>query len=226
MERKVLIVEDEILMCEVIRDYFEDEGYIVTDVHDGLEAIEIIDEQSFDLIILDIMIPGLDGFSICRHIRKTLDTPIIMVTARSDEYDKLKGYELGADDYMTKPFSPKILLAKANALINRAKGVVTGSNDTVFAAGIEININAYSVTVDGTPIELTPKEFKLLLILMENKGKVLSRDILLTRVWGYDYFGDPRAVDTHIKKLRAKLGERSAHIKTLIKAGYKFDETV
>lgn len=224
MKKTVLIVEDEALMCEVIRDYFEDAGFEVTDIDDGLKAVEIIDEKEFDLILLDIMIPGLDGFSICRHIRKKLDTPVIMITARSDEYDKLKGYEVGADDYVTKPFSPKVLLAKSKALISRAKGLSPGSDERLTAAGIEIDINAHQVKVDGLEVELTPKEFNLLHILMENKGRVLSRDLLLSRVWGYDYFGDVRAVDTHIKKLRAKLGERAVHIKTLIKAGYKFDE--
>ncbi len=226
MKKTVLIVEDEALMCEVIRDYFEDAGFEVTDIDDGLKAIEIIDEKEFDLILLDIMIPNLDGFSICRHIRKSLDTPVIMITARSDEYDKLKGYEVGADDYITKPFSPKVLLAKSKALISRWKGLSPGGAENLTAAGIEIDINAHSVKVDGVETELTPKEFNLLHILMENKGRVLSRDLLLSRVWGYDYFGDVRAVDTHIKKLRAKLGGRAVHIKTLIKAGYKFDENV
>lgn len=226
MKKTVLIVEDETLMCDVIRDYFEDADFLVTATDDGLKAVEIIDETNFDLILLDIMIPGLDGFSVCRHIRKSLSTPVIMITARSEEYDKLKGYEVGADDYVTKPFSPKVLLAKSKALINRARGMSPGSTEILECAGIRVDVNAHSVWVDGEEIELTPKEFDLLLMLMENRGRVLSRDILLTRVWGYDYFGDVRAVDTHIKKLRAKLGKRAIHIKTLIKAGYKFDENM
>lgn len=227
MKKTVLIVEDEALMCEVLRDYFEAEDFYVTVTDDGLKAVEIIDETSFDLILLDIMLPGLDGFSVCRHIRKKLLTPVIMITARSDEYDKLRGYEVGADDYVTKPFSPKVLLAKSKAVINRAKGISPGgSNEFISCSGIKIDINAHSVFVDGNEIELTPKEFDLLVLLMENKGRVLSRDTLLTHIWGYDYFGDVRAVDTHIKKLRAKLGNRSGHIKTLIRAGYRFDEKI
>lgn len=227
VKKTVLIVEDEVLMSEVLRDYFEAADFSVTVTDDGAKAIEIIDQTSFDLILLDIMIPSVDGFSVCRHIRKKHLTPVIMITARSDEYDKLKGYEVGADDYVTKPFSPKVLLAKSRAVINRAKGISPGGSDEVLScSGIKIDINAHTVFVDEKETELTPKEFDLLLLLMENKGRVLSRDTLLTHIWGYDYFGDVRAVDTHIKKLRAKLGARAGHIKTLIKAGYKFDEKI
>lgn len=224
MKRSVLIVEDEQLMREVIADYFVDANYNVTQAKDGIEAIELAKEYDYDIILLDLMLPELDGFSVCRKIRKTMDTPIIIITARSDEDDKLIGYELGADDYVTKPFSPKVLIAKANALIKRSRGNVCGSDNEVSAAGIVINQDSHTVTIDGEYIDLTPKEYELLIFLMINKGKVLSRDTLLSRVWGYDYFGDLRTVDTHIKKLRSKLGTKSAHIKTLIKAGYKFDE--
>lgn len=225
MKQSVLIVEDEALMRDVIKDYFEDAGYEVTEADDGLKALELIEENDFSLILLDIMLPGVDGFSICRKIRKTKDTPIIMITARSEEDDKLTGYELGADDYVTKPFSPRVLLAKANALIRRTSGNVCGDEGVISGAGIVIDQNSHTVQVDGEYIELTPKEYDLLIYLMTNRGKVLSRDTLLSKVWGYDYFGDLRTVDTHIKKLRSKLGERAKHIKTLIKAGYKFDET-
>lgn len=224
MKRSVLIVEDEQLMREVIADYFVDANYNVTQAKDGIEAIELAKEFDYDIILLDLMLPELDGFSVCRKIRKTKDTPIIMITARSDEDDKLIGYELGADDYVTKPFSPKVLIAKANALIKRSRGNVCGSDNEISAVGIVINQDSHTVTIDGEYIDLTPKEYELLIFLMINKGKVLSRDTLLSRVWGYDYFGDLRTVDTHIKKLRAKIGAKSAHIKTLIKAGYKFDE--
>lgn len=226
MKLNVLIVEDEALMRDVIKDYFEDAGYEVSEAEDGLTALELVEEKDFDLILLDIMLPGVDGFSVCRKIRKTKDVPIIMITARSDEDDKLTGYEFGADDYVTKPFSPKVLLAKANALIKRSTGNVCGEDGIVSLAGIEINSNSHTVQLDGEYIDLTPKEYDLLLYLMVNKGRVLSRDTLLSKVWGYDYFGDLRTVDTHIKKLRAKLGDKAQHIKTLIKAGYKFDENI
>ena len=226
MKRKVLIVEDDDLMREVLTDYFTDADYEVDEATDGLSAIDKAEYKDYDLIILDVMLPELDGFSICRRIRKTKDTPIIMTTARSDEDDKLIGYELGADDYVTKPFSPKVLLAKANSLINRSHGTVIGNKNEVSCAGITINQDSHTVSVDNEYIDLTPKEYDLLMFLMINKGKVLSRDTLLSKVWGYDYFGDLRTVDTHIKKLRAKLGNKSIHIKTLIKAGYKFDESI
>lgn len=223
MKSSVLIVEDEDLMREVLRDYFNDADYEVSEARDGIKAIELAEEFEYDIILLDIMLPELDGFSVCRRIRKTKDTPIIIITARSDEDDKLIGYELGADDYITKPFSPKVLLAKANALIKRARGSIRGSDNEVSAAGIVINQDSHTVTIDNEYIELTPKEYELLIYLMINKGKVLSRDALLSKVWGYDYFGDLRTVDTHIKKLRSKLGDKAVHIKTLIKAGYKFE---
>ena len=223
MKRSVLIVEDEDLMREVLRDYFSDADYEVSEARDGIKAIELAEEFEYDIILLDIMLPELDGFSVCRRIRKTKDTPIIIITARSDEDDKLIGYELRADDYITKPFSPKVLLAKANALIKRARGSIRGSDNEVSAAGIVINQDSHTVTIDNEYIELTPKEYELLIYLMINRGKVLSRDALLSKVWGYDYFGDLRTVDTHIKKLRSKLGDKAVHIKTLIKAGYKFE---
>ncbi len=224
MKLSVLIVEDEALMRDVIKDYFEADGYEVTEAGDGLEALDLVEEKEFDLILLDIMLPEIDGFSVCRKIRKTKDVPIIMITARSEEDDKLTGYELGADDYVTKPFSPKVLLAKANALIRRTTGNVCGEDGVISLAGIVVNQNSHTVQADNEYIELTPKEYDLLVYLMINKGRVLSRDTLLSKVWGYDYFGDLRTVDTHIKKLRAKLGDKAQHIKTLIKAGYKFDE--
>lgn len=226
MKKNVLIVEDEELMREVIRDYFEEDGYVVSEAEDGLKAIEMIEENDYDVILLDIMLPRIDGYSVCRRIRKKKDVPIIMITARSEEDDKLMGYELGVDDYVTKPFSPRVLLAKSNALIKRNKGNVCGEVGIISISGIEINQNSHTVTIDNEYIELTPKEFDLLVYFMNNKGKVLSRDLLLSKVWGYDYFGDLRTVDTHVKKLRAKLGGKAAHIKTLIKAGYKFEEKV
>ena len=223
MKKKVLIVEDEALMADVVRDYFRSDGYETTETRNGLEAIDIFYSDSFDLVLLDVMLPEIDGFSLCRYIRKKSDVPVIMMTARSDEEDKLTGYEMGADDYITKPFSPKVLIAKANALLRRSGGHVC-EDKIVSAAGIVINDTSHTVTVDGEYVELTPKEYELLLNFMQNIGIVFSRDTLLSKIWGYDYFGDLRTVDTHIKKLRAKLGEKAGHIKTLIKAGYKFEE--
>lgn len=225
MKKTVLIVEDEALMREVIRDYFEDADYEVHEAADGKTAADLADTWDFDLILLDIMLPEMSGYSVCRHIRRTKDTPVIMITARSEEDDKLAGYDCGADDYMTKPFSPKVLLAKAQALMKRCDGNVCGESGVLTAEGIIVNELSHTVQVDGEYVDMTPKEYDLLVYFLNNKGKVLSRDLLLSRVWGYDYFGDLRTVDTHIKKLRAKLGERARYIKTMIKAGYKFDET-
>ena len=223
MKKRILIVEDEDLMREVLRDYFQSAGYETVEAKNGMEAIDLIDNEDFDLMLLDVMLPELDGFSVCRYVRKSNNIPIIMITARSEEDDKLTGYEMGADDYVTKPFSPKVLVAKANALLKRSEGRVLNDDGIVSAEGIEMDINSHTVTVDGEYIELTPKEYELLLYFMNNKGRVLSRDTLLSKVWGYDYFGDLRTVDTHVKKLRAKLGDKATHIKTLIKAGYKFE---
>ncbi|MBE7044948.1 MAG: response regulator transcription factor [Ruminococcaceae bacterium] len=224
MKKRVLIVEDEELMREVVRDYFDHAGYETCEAGTGAEALERMEESDFDLVLLDIMLPEVDGLSVLRQIRKSNQVPVILITARSDEEDELVGYEMGADDYMTKPFSPKVLLAKANALLKRASGNVCTQNGIISACGIEVNENSHTVTLDGVYVDLTPKEFELLVYFMNNRGLVLSRDQLLSKVWGYDYFGDLRTVDTHIKKLRAKLGEKACHIKTLIKAGYKFEE--
>ena len=223
MKRSVLIVEDEDLMREVLRDYFCDADYEVSEARDGLKAIELVEEYDYDIILLDIMLPELDGFSVCRRIRKTKDTPIIIITARSDEDDKLIGYELGADDYITKPFSPKVLIAKANALIKRTRGNIRGGDNEIGAAGIVINQDSHTVSIDNDYIDLTPKEYELLMYLMINKGKVLSRDTLLSKVWGYDYFGDLRTVDTHIKMLRSSIKEYRKYIVTLRGVGYKFE---
>lgn len=224
MKKRVLIVEDEALIREVIKDYFLSGGYEVSEAETGMKAVDMLEEESFDLLLLDVMLPELDGLSLCRYVRRTSDVPVIMITARSDESDKLAGYEVGADDYITKPFSPKVLLAKSNMLIKRSNGRVCREDGVTSVCGIEINEISHTVTVDGKYIELTPKEYDLLLYFMNNKGIVLSRDTLLSKVWGYDYFGDLRTVDTHIKKLRAKLGDKASHIKTMIKAGYKFEE--
>lgn len=224
MSKRILVVEDEELMRNIVKDFFEEEGYEVIEAADGQEALEKVDENELDLILLDIMIPKIDGFSVCRKIRKTKNIPIIMTTARSEDDDKLMGYEYGADDYITKPFSPKVLVAKANALLNRLH---EPESEIIEMCGIEIDTNQHIIKINGEEIEFAQKEYDVLLYLMKNKEKAISRETLLTEVWGYDtFFGDIRTVDTHIKKIRAKLGDKAEHVKTLIKTGYKFTEHI
>ncbi|TKI92284.1 response regulator transcription factor, partial [Bacillus wiedmannii] len=203
MNKTVLLVEDERRLREIVSDYFRNEGFEVIEAEDGKIALELFAEHEIDLIMLDIMLPEIDGWSVCRRIRKESAVPIIMLTARSDEDDTLLGFELGADEYVTKPFSPKVLVARAKTLLKRADGVVGVAEENAMSlAGIEVNRLSRTVLVDGEEIILTHKEFELLVYLMENKGIVLSRQHLLDQLWGYDYYGDDRTVDTHIKKLR------------------------
>ena len=225
MNKTVLLVEDERRLREIVSDYFRNEGFEVIEAEDGKKALELFAETAIDLIMLDIMLPEIDGWSVCRRIRKESAVPIIMLTARSDEDDTLLGFELGADEYVTKPFSPKVLVARAKTLLKRADGAIGVSEEnTMSLAGIEVNRLSRTVLVDGEEIILTHKEFELLVYLMENKGIVLSRQHLLDQLWGYDYYGDDRTVDTHIKKLRNKLGDKAKHIGTVIRVGYKFEE--
>ncbi|MCC2377363.1 response regulator transcription factor [Bacillus wiedmannii] len=225
MNKTVLLVEDERRLREIVSDYFRNEGFEVIEAEDGKIALELFAEHEIDLIMLDIMLPEIDGWSVCRRIRKESAVPIIMLTARSDEDDTLLGFELGADEYVTKPFSPKVLVARAKTLLKRADGVVGVAEENAMSlAGIEVNRLSRTVLVDGEEIVLTHKEFELLVYLMENKGIVLSRQHLLDQLWGYDYYGDDRTVDTHIKKLRNKLGDKAKHIGTVIRVGYKFEE--
>ncbi|MEI5924479.1 response regulator transcription factor [Bacillus sp. TD10] len=225
MNKTVLLVEDERRLREIVSDYFRNEGFEVIEAEDGKKALELFAEHEIDLIMLDIMLPEIDGWSVCRRIRKESAVPIIMLTARSDEDDTLLGFELGADEYVTKPFSPKVLVARAKTLLKRADGVVGVAEENAMSlAGIEVNRLSRTVLVDREEIILTHKEFELLVYLMENKGIVLSRQHLLDQLWGYDYYGDDRTVDTHIKKLRNKLGDKAKHIGTVIRVGYKFEE--
>jgi len=225
MNKTVLLVEDERRLREIVSDYFRNEGFEVIEAEDGKKALELFAEHEIDLIMLDIMLPEIDGWSVCRRIRKESAVPIIMLTARSDEDDTLLGFELGADEYVTKPFSPKVLVARAKTLLKRADGAVGVAEENAMSlAGIEVNRLSRIVLVDGEEIILTHKEFELLVYLMENKGIVLSRQHLLDQLWGYDYYGDDRTVDTHIKKLRNKLGDKAKHISTVIRVGYKFEE--
>ena len=222
MNCKILIVEDEEKLREVLCDYFRSEQAFPVEAANGMEALRLMEEEDFDAVLLDIMMPGLDGLSVCRAIRKDNDVPIIFLTALSDEEDKLLGYELGADDYVTKPFSLGVLYAKTMALIKRnQRSVLPG--DRMEAGGIVLELTARKVTAGKKQVQLTPKEFSLLRCLMQNKNTVLSREQLLVKCWGYDYEGEARAVDTHIKRLREKLGEYASCIKTVIKAGYRLE---
>ena len=221
MNKTVLIVEDEIRIRFLVRDYFKKEGFNVLEASDGEEALRIFSENIVDLAILDIMMPKLDGFAVCRNIREVSNTPIILLTAKSQEEDKLLGYELGADDYMTKPFSPKVLLAKSKALLRRT-GTLNDKNILDFN-GLTINKLSHEVKLNGEELLLSPKEYDLLIYLSSNEGIALSRDRILDNVWGYDYFGDIRTVDTNIKRLREKLLDKANYIATVRGSGYKFE---
>ncbi len=222
---KLLVVDDEPYIREVIREYAEFNGYEVTEAEDGMEAVNLCRENDFDLIVMDIMMPKLDGFSACKEIRKIKNIPVIMLSARSEEYDKLFGFELGIDDYVTKPFSPKELMARINTVTSRYNAAAPAAEppEEMVFGGLEINIAARTVTVDGQKIDLTPKEYDLLFYLVKNKNIALSRDKLLQNIWGYDFFGDDRTIDTHIKNLRNNLGEYRDYIVTLRGVGYKFE---
>lgn len=222
MNTKILIVEDEEKLREVLCDYFISKGETAVEAADGLQALELLEAQSFDAVLLDIMMPGLDGLSVCRAVRRSNDVPIIFLTALSDEEDKLLGYELGADDYVTKPFSMSVLYAKTMALIKRNhRNVLTG--DRMEAGGITLELSTRRVLAGKKEISLTPKEYALLQCLMQNKNLVMSREQLLVKCWGYDYEGESRAVDTQIRRLREKLGTHADCIKTVIKAGYRLE---
>lgn len=222
MNYKVLIVEDEPKLRDVLNDYFRSKGDISVGAGDGMTALEYVENNEFDVVLLDIMMPELDGFGVCRAIRRNNDVPIVFLTALSDEEDKLFGYELGADDYVTKPFSMSVLYAKAEALIKRSRGNML-SGDMLEVCGITLEQSTRRVTVNKKEVQLTPKEYSLLFCLIKNKNMVMSREQLLVKCWGYDYDGDIRAVDTHIKRLREKLGVHSECIKTVIKAGYMLE---
>ncbi|MCI9475794.1 response regulator transcription factor [Anaerovoracaceae bacterium 41-7] len=220
---KLLVVDDEPKIREVIKEYAEFNGYEVTEAEDGMSAVGLCKLNEYDLVILDIMMPKLDGFSACKEIKKIQDVPIIMLSARGEEYDKLFGFELGIDDYIVKPFSPKELMARINVILARRNAVSQSKSDVLQFNGLEINMAARTVTVDGQRVELTPKEYELLFYLIEHKNLALSRDKLLSDIWGYDFFGDDRTIDTHIKNLRNNLGPYRDYIVTLRGVGYKFE---
>lgn len=222
MNHRILIVEDEVRLREILCDYFRSKGENPVEACDGLQALSLIEEEEFDAVLLDIMMPGMDGLSLCRAVRRYNDIPIIFLTALSDEEDKLLGYELGADDYVTKPFSMSVLYAKTMALIKRnRRTVLTG--DRMEANGITLELSTRKVWAGRREVAVTPKEFAILRCLMMNRNMVMSREQLLIKCWGYDYEGESRVVDTHIKRLREKLGQHSDCIKTVIKAGYKLE---
>lgn len=220
---KILVVDDESRMRKLVKDFLVRQDYEVLEAGDGEEALDIFyREKDIALIILDVMMPKMNGWDVCREVRENSKIPIIMLTAKGDENDELNGFELGVDEYISKPFSPKILVARVGAILRRS-GMESEGDEVVSSGGIVLNKTAHIVTVDGEPIELSFKEFELLGFFMENAGIALSREKILNQVWDYDYFGDARTIDTHVKKLRAKMGKKGEYIKTIWGMGYKFE---
>ena len=219
---KVLVVDDESRMRKLVRDFLVKKDFIVLEAEDGAQAVDIFfSTKDISLIILDVMMPKMDVWQVCREIRELSDVPIIMLTAKSDERDELLGFDLGVDEYISKPFSPKILVARVEAILKRSNLL---NDDSIITAGeITLNKSAHEVTVAGKPVELSFKEFELLNYFMDNQGLALSREKILNSVWNYDYFGDARTIDTHVKKLRSKLGKQGDYIKTIWGMGYKFE---
>lgn len=219
---KILVVDDESRMRKLIRDFLEREGYQILEAADGVEAMDkFYTDKDISLIILDVMMPRMDGWQVCREVREHSKVPIMMLTARTEEQNELKGFELGVDEYVAKPFSPKILVARVGALLKRARNAMEEA--TVNAGGIVLDKAAHSVTIDGSQIDLSVKEFELLSYFLENQKIALSREKILNHVWNYDYFGDARTIDTHVKKLRSKMGDKGNYIKTIWGMGYKFE---
>lgn len=220
---KILVVDDEINIRLVVKEYAEFEGYEVKEAENGMQAIEMVKNEDFDLIIMDVMMPKLDGYSACKEIKKIKNIPVIMLSARGEEYDKLFGFEIGIDDYVVKPFSPKELMARIKVVIKRNSCMTETTSDKYTFEGLEIDMAGREVYVNGEKVSMTPKEYDLLFFLVKNKNLAMSRDKLLESVWGYDFFGDDRTVDTHIKMLRNSLGEYRKFIITLRGMGYKFE---
>lgn len=219
---KILVVDDESRMRKLVGDFLSKKGYQVIEAADGEEAIEkFYMTKDIALVVLDVMMPKMDGWQVCRELRRESKVPIVMLTAKSEESDELLGFELGVDEYISKPFSPKILVARVDSLLRRTNKL--DNSEKIVAGSIEINKSAHQVMVDGAEIELSFKEFELLLYFAENKGIALSREKILNNVWNYDYFGDARTIDTHVKKLRSKLGNAGEYIKTIWGMGYKFE---
>ncbi|MBR5406984.1 MAG: response regulator transcription factor [Lachnospiraceae bacterium] len=219
---KILVVDDEARMRKLVSDFLVREGYSVIEAADGNEALDrFYENNDLSLLILDVMMPGPDGFEVCREVRSQSKVPIIMLTAKGDERDELQGFDLGVDEYISKPFSPKILVARVNALLRRSN--VLDAEEKLEAGGIVLDKKSHTVEIDGKSVELSFKEFELLAYFMENQSVALSREKILNNVWNYDYFGDARTIDTHVKKLRSKIGEKGDYIKTIWGMGYKFE---
>ena len=219
---KILVVDDESRMRKLVKDFLVRQGYTVLEAADGMEAMDYFyEDKDIALIILDVMMPKMDGWQVCREIRMHSKVPIIMLTARSEERDELQGFDLGVDEYISKPFSPKTLVARVEAILRRTQG--SGNTDEISAGGIVVDKAAHTVMSDGSPVDLSFKEFELLTYFIENQGIALSREKILNNVWNYDYFGDARTIDTHVKKLRSKLGDKGEYIKTIWGMGYKFE---
>ncbi|MGN1473503.1 MAG: response regulator transcription factor [Eubacteriales bacterium] len=227
---KILVVDDEAKIRELIRKYAEFEGHTISEASDGLTAVQMCRQNPYDIVIMDIMMPELDGFSACREIRKFSSVPILMLSARGEEYDRINGFELGIDDYVVKPFSPKELMLRIEAIMKRVSAPNSTSTEPQFdiynTDGLCVNFTARSVTVDGQPIDLSPKEYDLLFYLIRNRNIALTREKLICEVWGYDFYGGDRTLDTHIKLLRKSLGKYAEHIVTLRGTGYRFDDPV
>ena len=221
---RILVVDDEERIRQIIRKYAEFEGYQVEEASNGMQAVHICRHENFDLIIMDIMMPELDGFSACREIRKTTSTPMIMLSASGEEYDRIHGFELGVDDYVVKPFSPKELMMRVGAILKRAKGGIGDSQrEMVSFGGLTVDFTGRIVYIDGKRVDMTPKEYELLFYMVKNQGIALTREKLINEVWGYDFMGDDRTLDTHIKLLRKSLGPYSGYIVTLRGVGYRFE---
>lgn len=221
---KVLVVDDEARMRKLVKDFLVIKGFQVIEAGDGEEAVDLFFAQKdIALVILDVMMPKMDGWQVCKAIRQYSQVPVIMLTARGEERDELQGFDLGADEYISKPFSPKILVARVEAILRRSNAA---ASDVIRVGGIDINKAAHQVTIDGVPVDLSFKEFELLTYFVENQGIALSREKILNNVWNYDYFGDARTIDTHVKKLRSKMGAKGDYIKTIWGMGYKFEATI
>lgn len=223
---KILVVDDETKICQIIKKYADFEGHSVTEASNGMEAVNLCKTDKFDIIVMDVMMPELDGFSACREIRKFSHTPIIMLSARGEEYDRIHGFELGVDDYVTKPFSPRELMMRISAIIKRSSPAMSPalqSKEILEIDGLTIDFTGRLVYVDGQKIDMTPKEYDLFFYLVRNRGIALTREKLISDVWGYDFYGDDRTLDTHIKLLRKSLGKYSEYVVTLRGVGYRFE---
>ncbi|SFB43332.1 DNA-binding response regulator, OmpR family, contains REC and winged-helix (wHTH) domain [Cohnella sp. OV330] len=223
MKRTIVLAEDDALMREFITDYFVREGWDVLEADNGRTALDLFEQNAVDLVVLDLMMPEMDGWTACRRIREKSDVPVIIITARAEDDDQILGYELGADEYVTKPLSPRVLVARAAALMRRTEGTVGRDGEQLVFGDLTIDRQSHAAAVSGKPLQLSPKAFELLVFLAKHEGKVLAREFILDSVWGYEYDGDPRTVDTHIKKLRAKLGPEGKLISTVVRTGYKFE---